>query len=88
PPPTIDPKRRPIPGGLAALDVGDVAKGDDRRHPGLPSDPPWENSAWEDSAWEHHAWDGYPPPDYPWDDPAAPDPAWPDPAWERDLLTG
>jgi len=47
PPPDIDPKRRPRPGGLAALDVGDVTEWGDRRHPGPPgppSDPPWDDA--------------------------------------------
>ncbi len=59
PPPEIDPLQKARPGGLTALDVGELSR---------PPRLPWEDSAWENSAWEDHAWDGYPPPDFPWDD--------------------
>ncbi len=72
PPPEIDPLRRARPGGLAAIDVGDVER---------PPHAPWEDSAWDDSAWDDSAWVGYPPsghvgnddppPDYPGDDSVA-----------------
>ena len=83
PPPTIDPARQPIPGGLAALNLAAIDIG--TLDP--PTDYPWENSAgespagesptrespawesaaWEDSARDDPAWDGYLPPGYPWD---------------------
>lgn len=49
PPPTIDPARRPRPGGLAALDVAAVSGGSDPVLPRSDSCPPhgdpWDNSA-------------------------------------------
>ncbi len=51
PPPHIDPARRPIPGGRAALEIRELDP---------PSDHPQDKSAWDNSAR-----DDYPPPDQP-----------------------
>jgi len=48
PPPTIDPTRQPLPGGLDAIDIGKLNP---------PADHPWENSAWDDPARDDRAWD-------------------------------
>ncbi len=56
PPPEIDPLRKPRPGGLAAIDVGNGER---------PPHAPWDDSARDDSAWDDSAWD-----DPAWDDPA------------------
>jgi len=48
PPPEIDPLRRARPGGLAAIDVGDVER---------PPHATWDDSAWDDPAWDDRAWD-------------------------------
>jgi len=57
PPPEIDPLRRARPGGLAAIDVGDVER---------PPHAPWEDSAWDGYPPPEHLGHDYPPPDDAW----------------------
>ncbi len=69
PPPQIDPQRRARPGGLAAIDIGDMG---DECGSSDPSDlgdldPPhgaawngdtWNGDAWNGDAWNEAAWNG------------------------------
>jgi len=50
PPPQIDPMRRARPGGLAAIDVGDVER---------PPHAPWDDSAWDGYPPPDDAWHNY-----------------------------
>jgi hypothetical protein len=56
PPPHIDPARRPIPGGRAALEIRELDP---------PSHHPRDHSAWDSSAWDNSARGDQPPPDAP-----------------------
>jgi len=58
PPPTIDPTRQPIPGGLAAIDIGKpdpLATAPLATDPERPTHAQGENSAWETAADENSA---------------------------------
>ncbi len=50
PPPSIDPLRTARPGGLAAIDIGDLDP---------PYDSTWDDSTWDDMSGPDPAWDGY-----------------------------
>lgn len=67
PPPQVDPQRRAIPGGLAAIEVGVVGGGSELGTLSSGADQPWDDSAWEDPAWEDPAWE---------------DSAWENSAWD------
>jgi len=66
PPPTIDPTRQPIPGGLAAITINT----DDAGKLDPLGDYPWENSAWDDPAWEGSAWEDCASNNAAWNEPA------------------
>jgi len=80
PPPTIDPTRQPIPGGLAAIDIGKpdpLAIAPLATDPEQPTHAQAENSAWESPAWENSAWESAV-----WENSAYNDPAWNDAVWD------
>jgi len=69
PPPHIDPARRPIPGGRAALEIRELDP---------PSQHPWDDSARDNSARDDHPPSDYLPPDNPPRDQPPPDNPLPD----------
>jgi len=85
PPPNIDPTRRPIPGGLAAIDIGEpdplatasLATDPERPTRAQGENSARENSAWDDPTWENSAWENSA-----WDDCACEEASRDDPAWD------
>ncbi len=69
PPPTIDPARRPLPGGIAALDIGVAGDVGGTSDTSDASNPP-HHHPWHSSAREEPAWDSDSPPEFPSDDSA------------------
>lgn len=57
PPPQINPTRRARPGGLAAIEVGELDR---------PPRSPWEDSAWDGHPPPEHPGNDYPPPHDAW----------------------